>query len=64
MENTDPKLLQAACHLVLPGVVSEEHLGRLKAEYKARPWDEWTLIFNDTFPSPDHPKDTGDRQVL
>ena len=64
VENTDPKLLQAACHLALQGVVWEERLGRLKAEYEARPWDEWTRIFNDTFPSPDCPKDTGDRRVL
>ena len=63
VENRDPKLLQAACHLVLQGVVSEERLGQLKAEYKARPWDEWTPIFNHTFPSPDRPKDTGDRRV-
>ena len=53
-----------ACHLVLQGVVSEERLGRLKAEYEAQPWDEWTPIFNDTFPSLDRPKDTGDRRVL
>ena len=48
VENTDPKLLQAACHLVSQGVVSEERLGSLKAEHEARPWDEWTPIFNDT----------------
>ena len=64
VQNTEPKMLQAACHLVLQGGVSEERLGRLKAEYEARPWDEWTPIFNDTFPSPDRPKDTGVQRLL
>ena len=64
VENTEPQALQAACHLVLHGVVSEERLGRLKAEYEARPWDEWTPIFNDTFPSRDRTLDSGDRRVL
>ena len=50
--------------MVLQGIVSEERLGRLKAEYQARRWDERTPIFNDTFPSPDRPKDTGDWRVL
>ena len=64
VENTGPQALQAACHLVLQGVVSEEGLDRLKAEYKARPWDEWTSIFNDTFPSPDRTQESADRCVL
>ena len=45
VENTQPQALQVGCHLVLQGVVSEERLDRLKAEYEARPWDELTPIF-------------------
>ena len=46
------------------GVISEERLDRLKAEYEAQPWDEWTPIFNDTFPSPDRTPESGDPWVL
>ena len=64
MENTQPWALKAACHLVLQGVVLEERLDRFKAEYKARPWDKWAPIFNDTFPSPDRTPARGDRRAL
>ena len=64
VENTEPQTSQAAGHLVLRAVESQERFDRLKSQYEARTWAEWMPIFNDTFPSPDCPIDTRDQRVL